>query len=117
MAKLSKPDFEPIDVRKAVAKDAGIGGRTVARYQYLKRHASPELLEQVQSGAMKIGTAHRIIETEKNLKLADKMYKFIVKTLPKCDVETNNNIREQLAGLHCQLQELFEKLEKPKDND
>ena len=81
----SKPDEEPVNVRMAVAKDAGVSDRTVQTYMQVAKHGSPELLDDVKNGNIKINTAHRLLDKEitKKLKLANEQLRFIEETRPK----------------------------------
>jgi len=74
-----------IDVRKAVANEAGVSDGTVHHYMQVAKHGSPELQEAVKSGEVKIKTAYRLLDKElkKQLNLADKSFRFIARTLPK----------------------------------
>ena len=51
-----------IHVRRQIASDAGVSERNVQKYMQIKKKGSPELLEKVQTGELKIGTAHRELE-------------------------------------------------------
>ena len=59
--KTEKPVEEPINVKKEISKDADVGKGTLQRYQQIKNSNNPKLLEKVQSGELKIGTAHRML--------------------------------------------------------
>ena len=61
----SVPAPEAVNVRKAVASDAGVCEQTVHKYMKIREANERELLEKVKSGEMKIGTAHRelVLET------------------------------------------------------
>jgi len=100
---------EPIDIQKALAKQADVGNGTVQRYMQVKQNGSPELLEQVQSGELKIGTAHRMLmpEIEKQLAEADKLYVNIKAQLPFENEEYNRNICEQLNQLAEQIRRII----------
>jgi len=50
----SKPKLEPVNVRKDIAAEAGVGEEKLYNYMQIKEHGSPQLLEQVQSGELKI---------------------------------------------------------------
>ena len=60
----SKPEKEPINVHKAVANEAGVSDGTLHHYMQIAEHGTPELLESVKSGELKIGTAHRLPDKE-----------------------------------------------------
>jgi len=105
----SKPKIEPVHVRKSVAAEAGVGEEKLNNYLQIKQHGSPQLLEKVKSGELKIGTAHRILTKEvlKQLTQVDKMLKFIQSVAPpegykKADPE----IHGKLVNLSNQLQHL-----------
>jgi len=116
LAPVSKPENETVHVRKALASETGIGERTLHRYMKVREHGSPQLLEQVQSGQLKIKTAHRILEVQKQLKRANKMYKCIAGEVPfKNDNEANQIIHNRLAQLSALLNQLLNKLEEGSD--
>ena len=83
LAKTSKLTDDPVNVRKAVADEAGVGERTLHRYMDVKQNGSPELVSRVKSGELKIGTAHQMLEKEiiKQLRRADKMYEYVSENL------------------------------------
>jgi len=100
---------EPIDVQKALAKEAAVGNGTVQRYMQIKESGKPQLLEQVQNGELKIGTAHRLLmpEIEKQLDQMDIMYANMQAQLPLEDEEHNRNIIQQLEKLAEQIRRLL----------
>ena len=53
---------KPINVRKEIAAQAKVSEGTVQKYMRIRRVADPDLLAQVDSGELKIGTAHRMLE-------------------------------------------------------
>ena len=113
LSKTSKPENEKVHVQKALAAEAGVGEGTFHRYMQIKENGPPELQEQVKSGKLKIGTAHRLLTKEmlKQLSQADKMYKFIASIAPaENDQATNNHISQKLIHLSAQLQNLINKL-------
>lgn len=81
--KTTTPEAETIHFSEITAATANVGEGTLHRYLEIKQHAAPELLAQVQSGEVKIGTAHRMLTKEilKQLNRADKMYSFIRETI------------------------------------
>ena len=110
--KVSKPDFKRVDVQKSLATDADVSIGTFSRYTQVKEHAPPELLDQVKSGQIKIGTAHRILETNKQLRKANKMYEYILDSKPAEGYkEKDPEIYEKLLGLSSLLDKLINKLE------
>jgi len=52
----------PVHVRKTIAKEANVSEQTVYKYMKIRELGSPELLQQVEAGEIKIGTAHRGLE-------------------------------------------------------
>ena len=100
---------EPMDVREAIAKQADVGHSTVQRYMQIKNSGKPELLEQVQNGELKIGTAHRLLmpEIERQLDQMDIMYANMQAQLPLEDEEHNRNIIQQLEKLAEQIRRLI----------
>ena len=105
-------NVDSIDVRKAVANEAGVGYGTVQRYMEVAKHGSPELLEQVKSGELKINTARRLLDKEvmKRLKHADKLYDYIEENYPiKGNEGANKIIHARLMDLHGHLKELLGK--------
>ena len=109
--KVSKLDNNPINVYKAVAKEADLSNGTVHKYMQILKHGNPQLIEAVKTGQLKIGTAHRLLDSEiiKQLKHADKLYRFIVKNLPAIeDTPHIHEVRTELAKLKTQLEALIE---------
>ena len=114
LSKLTKMDTEPTHVNKAVAADAGVSEGTLFSYTQIKEQGSPQLLESVQSGALKIGTAHRLLTKEilKQLTRAGKMYKFISEAAPSEGYKaTHPDIHKKLTQLAATLRSLLHKLE------
>jgi len=116
--KTSKPKNDVIHVHTAIAEEAGVSEKTLHRYTQIKETGNPELLAQVQSGAIKIGTAHRMLtkEIQKQLSGASKMYNFIeervagsLETNPLTK-ETKQTLSTGLVPLYAQLDELIIKL-------
>ena len=108
---------ESIHVQKAMARQADVSEGTFYSYTQVRENGSPELLEQVKSGKLKIGTAHRLLSKQitKQLGIADKMYKFIAQHMPpKDDEPANIHIHDRLAQLPLLLQELISRLEEQK---
>ncbi|MCL2198806.1 MAG: hypothetical protein FWB80_07770 [Defluviitaleaceae bacterium] len=100
---------EPIYVLDAVADDAGVSRGTVHSYAQIQKEGSPQLVEKVKNGEMKIGSAHRLLGKEiiKQLKIADGMYKYIIKNIPiEDDDDTNNAIYQGLYDLQKKLMEV-----------
>ena len=106
---------ESLDVQKVLVAEAGVGAGTFQRYMQIKESGSRELLEKVQKGRLKIGTAHRMLTKEiiKQLRQADKMYAFIAENMPIANnPEASQSICDRLAGLSKQLHNLQEKYER-----
>ena len=105
LAESPKPDNGPINVREAIATEAGISGRTIQNYMQISKH--PHLLEKVKNGELKIDTAHRLLDKEilKQLKQAGKLYNFIEENYPsKNDDEANQEIKSRLEALQGHLE-------------
>ena len=103
---VNEPGYEPLNVRKIIAEEAGVSERTLYNYLDIKANASPEILEQVMAGEMKIGTAHRTLEKEiiKRMRFIDKIYKGLAMHLPiPGGTEANVEITTQLTALVEQL--------------
>jgi len=116
-SKVSKPDFKEIDVQKILATEADVSVGTFNRYTQLLKKAPPDLLAQVKSGKLKIGTAHRIMETKKHLHNAGKKYEYIADVLAASSKEDAHTIYVGLKQLLQTLSELIQKLQKGGQND
>jgi len=109
LSKMEKPQIPGFHVRQEQAREANVSEGTLYNYTQLKQHASPELLEKVQAGLIKIGTAHRMLGKEilKQLSESDKMCKYMVNALPPAGLmATNPELHREMAALHetlCQL--------------
>jgi len=103
--KTDKVADESINVEKAIAQEADVGQGTLQRYMQIKNSGNPQLLEQLQNGEIKIGTAHRMLlpEIKKQLRQADKIYAYIKERLPLDNEENNRRICEQLNRLAEQI--------------
>ena len=115
----TKFENQPINVRKILASEAGISEDTMNKYMQVKRDGSPELVEKVKNGELKIGTAHRMLGKEiiKQLKLADKMYKVIGRYIPyKDNNEANAEVYKGLTELRELLCVLSDKIERIKND-
>ena len=99
--KTTKPVEEPIDVQKALAKEANVSHGTLNNYMQIKSSGKPELLEKVQSGELKIGTAHRMLmpQIRKQLDEADKMVAYIKEHMPLISEEQKHHVQELLDQL------------------
>jgi len=105
------------NVRTDLAKEAGVGEGTLERYMHIREDGSPELLEQVKRGEVKIGTAFKMLSREivKQLRGADKYYTYIAEHAPfENDPAANGRVHEELKGLARQLRELITKCEDTK---
>ena len=108
-SKSSKTDDEPINVHKAAAQFAGASDGTIHNYLQLSKHGNPDLLYKVQSGNLKINTAHRLLpkEIQKQLNRANRQYRYIKSRYPlKDDDAANQEIKTQLEDLHKHLEML-----------
>jgi len=111
--KSPKLNAEPVNVEKAIAKEAGVGQGTLYRYMRIREDGGTELLDKVKSGEIKIGSAYQMLtkEIEKRLKQADKWYAYIEERAPfNNDDDDDRNINNGLIELAEQLQTLLEKL-------
>jgi len=50
---------DPIHVRKIIAKEAGVSEQSVYKYMKIRELGTPGLIKQVESGQVRISTAHR----------------------------------------------------------
>jgi hypothetical protein len=110
LSKSSKAVEDPIDVRKAVAVDAGVGVGTVHRYEKVKENADPELLDKVKREEVSINAAFMSLEPEikKRFKQADGWLHFIDISTPIMDnPEANAEIRSRLTVLAERLDSLL----------
>ncbi|MCL2362114.1 MAG: hypothetical protein FWC73_09915 [Defluviitaleaceae bacterium] len=115
LAQSSKPKIESVHVRKAIAQEAGVGETTLRRYEDIKKHGSPELIEKIQSGEIKIRAAHYLLpaEIQKQLLKADKSLEYLEKVIPEGSSQSEHpQIYDRLMQLTAALQELSDKLEK-----
>ena len=113
LSKSSKAVNKSINARKIIAKKADVGDGTLYRYMRIKEDGSPELLEKVINGEVKIGTAYRMLATEieKQFNQADKWHAYIKQRAPfNKDDETDREINKRLAALDGQLQALLTKI-------
>jgi len=113
-AKVSKSEVEPIHVHKIQADEAGTSERNIYNYNQLKKEAHPYLLEKVQSGEVKIGTAHRMLTKEiiKKLNNTDKMFRYIAKIIPPQGLKAANpHMHAKLSALADDLRTLISTLE------
>ena len=125
MAKVSKPKTDTLLVRKALADEIGISERSLQTYLQIKEQGSPELLAAVQSGELKIGTAHKLLPKQimKQLRQFDETFKFVAtalspETARQNGTDTNDPLYKEnkqaiqagLAWLAPVLHELINKL-------
>jgi len=110
LPKTRKPDIESINVQEVMATEAQVSKGTLHNYTKVKEEASPELLASIQSGEVKIGTAHRMLTSEilKQLSQADKMYRFMQSAIPAEGLEAiDPQLYQQLAKLAENLRRLI----------
>ncbi|MCL2362407.1 MAG: hypothetical protein FWC73_11420 [Defluviitaleaceae bacterium] len=115
LPKTTKRKPDAINIQESLASEAGVSKGSLVNYLQIKDHGSPELLSQVQSGQLKIGTAHRLLPKEilRQLDFADKIYNFIAKVKPTEGFEAAYpDIHSGLVALSEQLRELIQNLEK-----
>ena len=120
LAQSSKPDTVPIHVRKATAVEAGVGETTLRRYEDIKEYGSPDLQQQVQSGKLKIRTAHSLLAKEiiKQLRQAGKMIRFIESAMPAEGYQASHpEIHNKLTHLATVFNELLLKLAERDDHE
>ena len=104
---LPKTQYEPINIGHIVAEEAGVSRGNVYNYLQISKQAPPELQARVKSGELKIGTAHRLLpsEIQKQLKHADKLYRYIKSRIPLIENDTaNQEIKAKLAAIYEQLE-------------
>jgi len=58
----SKTGCKPLHIRKEIAKEAGVSEQTVYKYMKIKEIGDQELKQQVDSGKVTIGAAHRKLD-------------------------------------------------------
>ena len=99
---------DSINVEKTIAENADVGQGTLQRYMQIKNSGKPHLMEQVKTGELKIGTAHRMLmsEIEKQLNQGDKILAYIRKHLPLENEAHDRHIRERLVQLAEQMRGL-----------
>jgi len=100
---------QPGNVRKQIAKAAGVGENTVQKYMKITGEGSAELIEQVKSGKVKIGTAHKTLyvdtTTVETLYKANPQYVTMVMHIGKIEsvyklleAEEVSRVRERLEA-------------------
>jgi len=104
--KKTKPSDEHGKVRDFIAKEANVSHGTVQNYKQIKNSGDAELLQQVLSGEIKIGTAFRRLLPEINRQLdkVDEMLAYIKEHLPHAQKENAGVLHEKLAQLTKQLE-------------
>ena len=108
----STEHVKPINVREAIAKEAGVSEGNLGYYRQIMKEGCPELIEAVKGGKLKIGTAYRMLpsQIEKQLDKVDKIYEYIYNYLPAIkDKEEKADVRNKLLALKAQLAELIER--------
>jgi hypothetical protein len=112
--KSSKKEESPADVHKNTADLAGVGHGKLQRYNQIKKHAPPQMLEEVKTGKMKIGTAHKLLNADsqmlKKLKAASKTFTK-VKQLLKNDSGSSEQLLSQLKSLAAVLNNAIKRVE------
>ena len=109
---LPKSSTGTLHVQRDTAKNANVSKGSLVRYKQIMQEGSPALIEDVKSGKLKIGTAHRLLPSrvEKRLMEAEKMCKYIFEHLNLVTDENEKaDVNEKLLFLREQLAELMEK--------
>ena len=109
--KTSTASEEPINVRKAIAKEAKVSETNLFRYKQIMEQGSPALIEAVKSGKLKIGTAYKMLPTQvlKQLDRANKMYAYVQDYLPSItDEREKADVEKQISALKDLLKALIE---------
>jgi hypothetical protein len=65
------PAPAPVNMRREIAKIAGVGEQTVQRYIKIREKADPALLERVQKGGVKIKTASNMVKVAEVTEIFD----------------------------------------------
>ena len=105
---------DPIDVRQSMADEAGVGARTLGNYMRILEDGSPELLEKVKSGEIKVGEGFRMLRTEviKQLNKGDELLDYIAMHTPfQRDKEANRRLYDSLTQLADDLRRLIKNIE------
>jgi hypothetical protein len=111
MSKSSKANKarKSADIRQSVAENAGVSVGTVQNYNQVKKHGSPELLEQVKSGKIKIGKARKMLDSNtqifKQLKAADKALVELKEFLTNEAPDENDQLYERLEKVAEKMKE------------
>ena len=95
----SNPETEPINLRAAIANEAGLGEGTVQNYMQVAKHGTPELHEAVRCGEIKIDKARRLLdqnELQKKLKLANRVFYAIERNVTKLRAKQQGLTPDQL---------------------
>jgi hypothetical protein len=74
------PAPDPVNMRKAIAQTAGVSEQTVQRYMKIAGSGAKDLIQKVQTGEIKIGTAYNAI---KNLHIYEKTSRKLFTPTPK----------------------------------
>ena len=109
LSEVSNGEGGPINVRKAIAKEAGVSEGTVHGYRQISKY--PELHEAVNNGELKIDAAFHLLPQElvKQFKKANKQLHYVEKHLPIAGNDAaNKEIHEKLINLLTQLESLKE---------
>ena len=109
----SKLEGQPVNVRRSIARDAGVSEGTLHNFTQVRERGGPELLERVVKGEITINGAFRLLDSDmmKKAREADKALGLINKRLSfENDREGNGEILGLLNGLSRKLDALLETL-------
>ena len=87
LTETTKAVDKPINVRKAIANDAGVSEDTVRKYNKIVSEGTPELIRQVENGKIKIGTAYKELYLPKSTQYDKKQ-----------DIEPIENFRQDFSN-------------------
>ena len=120
LPKMEKPQIPRVHVQETMAAEAKVSKGTLHNYTEVKEHANPALLAAVQSGEVKIGTAHRMLSKgiTKQLNQLEKNYEHMIRcAMPEGLLPNHPDLHEKLTGLHNVMLELITKLEERRNNN
>jgi len=115
----SKPKLETTHIQETIAAEAGVSKGKLCQYTQVKGYGCPVLVGKVQSGELKVGTAHRLLPTEINKQLTQvsKSLTFFEKAIPEGTSKTENpDLYIKIVNLTSALQELSDKLSEGGDH-
>ena len=104
-----KPETDTINVQEAIASEASVSKGKLYSYMQIKEHGSPQLIEQVQNGELKINTAYNLLTKQvlKQLTQIDKLLNFIKLAAPPEGYKTADpEIHKKLQNLSTQYKQL-----------